>query len=141
MPILLDQQHPISKRFAIVDDDAGHGAWLYITQPDFPRPYRDALVLSLRAPIPLTEVRKNMQPDGPPPVAEGFLDPAAVERSSDIPMSFRWSRDGHAVCVIVRGVPRAIAAASRDSGMSRDLIKSGPWGEPWDEATFIRLFA
>ena len=47
--LFLDEQHPISRRFAVLEDD-GNSAWLYLTEPNGERPCADAWVYDRIAP-------------------------------------------------------------------------------------------
>jgi hypothetical protein len=53
-----------------------------------------------------------------------------------------WSLDGNAVSVLIDGVPTGflILGERGHGGYSRHLIKEGPWGRPWNEERFRKVF-
>ena len=67
--IFLDEMHPISRRFAVFEDD-GNSAWLYLTEPNTRRPVADALVYNRIAP-PRCEEVESFRPS-PPPAASAL---------------------------------------------------------------------
>lgn len=139
--MLISQRHAASGRWAVVDEVGTHSVWMYLTEPTKPRPVRDAFVFSRVEPISRDQVQGYAKSGGPPPVCVEFIGTGCIEDRARPPMALRWARDGESVCVMVDGIARAVASMHRERGMSRDLVKPGPWGEPWCEATFSSLFA
>lgn len=133
-----DEQHATSLRYAIFEDD-GTSAWMYLTEPDLPKPIGDAWVYN-RVAAPATADIESFR-NGPPPAAEGFASKSARCASpEDYEWTFLWSADGDAVALCKDGEPVAMIVAGKQGGFSRELIKDGPWGHPWSDKVFEQTF-
>jgi hypothetical protein len=136
--LFLDSQHSTSRRFAVVEDD-GTSAWLYLTEPDSRKPVADAWVYN-RIPAPSTKEILSYR-GGPAPAAIGYTsDEALCETPKSHTWSFVWSTDGESVAIAKDRVPVACIVAGERRGYSRELVKVGPWGNPWSDALFKRTF-
>jgi hypothetical protein len=63
------EQHPISRRNAVFDDD-GISAWLYLTRPNSEEPVRDCWLYNRIAPPPYSEIDRYR--GGQPPAPAGY---------------------------------------------------------------------
>ncbi len=136
--LFFDSKHSLSQRFAVFEDD-GTSAWLYLTEPDSRKPVADAWVYN-RVPAPPTKEIQSYR-GGPPPAAIGYAsDSALCPTPADHEWSFIWSTDGESVAIAKDGVPVACIVAAQKPGYSRELIKSGPWGNTWLDELFQRTF-
>ena len=136
--LFLDSQHPTSKRFGVFEDN-GISAWLYLTEPSTRKPVADAWVYN-RVPAPTTKEIQSYR-GGPPPAAIGYAsDDALCHTPSEHEWSFIWSTDGESVAIARNGMPVACIATAQKPGYSRELIKDGPWGNPWSDELFERTF-
>ena len=137
--LFLEHRCPISARLAIFEDD-GKSAWLYLCEPESQKPIADGWVYN-RIEAPSRESVQQFR-GGPPPAAEGFAGETAwCETPSDYEWSFIWSTDGTAVALCCDGVPTTMIVVGERRGFSRRLAKDGPWGHPWSESMFQRMFA
>ena len=136
--LFLDEQHPISRRFAVLEDD-GNSAWLYLTEPDSERPCADAWVYNRIAP-PSREAVASFRPS-PPPAAAGFAcDTALCASPEKHEWAFAWSADGESVAVTKDGRPVACIIAGKKRGYSQELAEDGPWGHVWSDSVFAEAF-
>ncbi|MCA9051333.1 MAG: hypothetical protein KDA89_21495 [Planctomycetaceae bacterium] len=134
--LFLSEQHPVSRRWATVEDH-GTCAFLYLSEPDQKRPIGDCWLYN-RVPAPKPSEVKNFRPN-PPPAAVGYVGPdAQMSPPGEGDVELLWSSDGEAVAVLLHGMPLGLLIAG-ESGMSLHLIKSGPWGEPWDQSRFDEI--
>ncbi len=135
--VFIGEQHPNSGRTATFDD-SGTSAWLYLSGSGSEEVVADAWVFNrVKAPKG-SEI--DTYRDGAPPAAEGF---AGLEAFYQDPFkyewSLQWSDDGESCAVLKNGKAIAMIANGRRPGYSRHLTRSGPWGEPWNEALYRSL--
>ena len=132
------EQHAISKRSAIFEDDGKSGC-LYLTAPNDLRPTSDVWVYN-RIPAPNPSDVHNFRP-GPPPAPIGHAnDNAMCSNPQSSSWSFLWSRDGESVSLLIDEQPLAFIIASSQRGYSRNLLARGPWGSPWNSDVFDATF-
>lgn len=136
--LFLSEMHPVSRRFAELEDD-GTSAWLYLTEPNTRRVVADAWVYNRVAP-PRPEEANSFRPT-PPPAALGFAIARALCASPERhEWGFAWSDDGGSVAVTKDGQAVACIIAGNKRGYSRELVRDGPWGNAWSDAAFARAF-
>ncbi len=136
--LFLDDQHPSSRRFAVLEDD-GTSAWLYLTEPNSRKPSGDAWVFN-RIPAPPSAAIKSYR-GGPPPAAQGFAsDTARCQAPTNHDWSFVWAADGESVAVLKDDAPVACIVAGTKGGFSRELLKDGPWGHLWSAKVYEKTF-
>jgi hypothetical protein len=138
--MFVSEQHPGSRRYAIFEDD-GTAGFLYLTRPDDTKPVRDCWIYN-RIPAPEPSEIQSYR-GSPPPAARGFAGPQAhQEQPPEAAVTFLWSVDGDAVCLVIGDVPAGFIVLGDDEygGYSRNLIAAGGWGKPWDEARFQAVF-
>jgi len=134
----LTETHAISKRRAIFDD-SGVVAYLYLTAPGTDEHVADAWVYN-RIPAPAPSEVSRFLPD-PPPAAEGYTsDHAFCKDPTGRRWYLLWSRDGDSVALLDNAGPVACIVSGRKNGYSRDLIRSGPWGDPWSHSVYVQTF-
>ena len=134
--LFLSEQHPLSRRWAILEDD-GRAAWLYLTEPESTRPIaRCWLYNRIPAPpernfargetpvVPLTHAASG-EPFPPPPVGS---------------IAFRWSDDGQGVAVLFGPELIGFIADPKGPGYSKLLRVLGPYGAPLDADLFSNVF-
>lgn len=133
--------NPRSRRTAILAEEGKHSVWLYLTDAGESTPARDAFVRSLVPPISRAELSGYKDSGGPPPICEGFANPDSSSPDLSGKIQLRWSRDGESVAIVVDQAPLAMIVAGSPRGYSRAILRSGPWGEPWNEELFVRTFS
>jgi hypothetical protein len=134
----LSERHPVSWRWAILEDD-GRSAWLYLTEPDRPDPVGDCWIYN-RIPAPDPSEIAAFRP-GPPPAACGFAGPEALVHDPEVSrMRLQWAGDGGAVALLADGRPLGFIVAGERRGSSRNLARTGPWGNTWDQARYEATF-
>ena len=139
-PILpfLSEQHPRSKRSVIFEDD-GKSSWLYLTEGDNLRPVSDAWVYN-RILAPNPSELDNFRP-GPPPAPIGYTDDSAICSNPESSIwKFIWSEDGDSVSLLKDEQSCVFLTANSTTGYSRNLLTRGPWGKPWNEKLFCKIF-
>jgi hypothetical protein len=135
-----DEQHPRTGRWAVFEDD-GVAAWLYLTAPGAPRPAGACWIYN-RGPAPPRSALAQYR-GKPPPAAQGYAGPDSQYSAAGAPeIRFLWSADGEAVAVFVNGAALGciIAGAAGGPAFSRNLLRAGGWGAPWDENLYQRTF-
>jgi hypothetical protein len=136
--MMIQEQHPVSHRWAIFEDD-GVSAWLYLTEPNLMRPVADCWVYNRIDAPPSAEIEKYR--GGPPPACMGYAGPGAQYPRGETPQArLLWSDDGEGVAIVVDGVALGFILSGSKSGYSRHLLRTGPWGQPWDEQRYQALF-
>jgi hypothetical protein len=132
------EQHPGSRRWAILEDD-GRSAWLYLSEPGTPKPIADSWIYNrvrLIEPAQLPEFR-----GGPPPAAKEVASEECLLTDPDPShMSFVWSRDGRSVAFVLGGKALGFIVDGGNPGYSRYLLKTCSWGHPWDEKLYRNVF-
>jgi hypothetical protein len=134
--LFLSEQHPISRRWAVIEDD-GRVAWLYFTEPDTRKPVADCWLYN-RLPTP---PHFESVPGEPPVVPQthagvgATLQPPTAES-----VRFRWSRDGESVAVFFDAELIGFIAQGQKRGFSRHIRVSGPFGSVLDPELFQRVF-
>ena len=129
-------QHPESRRWAIVEDD-GKSCWLYLTEADSTRIVAHCWLYN-RVPAPSGRIFKR----GETPIvpAEFVVDPAPFPALVPTSVAFRWTRDGQAVAVHLGGELMGYLALPARFGFSRNLKTPGPYGSPLDLDAYARTF-
>jgi hypothetical protein len=129
-------QHPNSGRIAQVVDE-GSAIWLYLTSPDGSQIVSDCWLQNLiSAPISIQEFREKRT--APPATQEFVFHPEPGPVPSEI--DFIWASDGGAVAIQFDGVTMGFIDCRCKFGFSRNLIKEGPFGFPFDPELFASLF-
>lgn len=134
--LFLSEQHAVSRRCAIVEDD-GRAAWLYLTAPDSNRPIAHCWLYNRIAAPPERNFARGEAPVVPLTHAasgEPFQPPPASS------LRFRWSVEGHAVAVFFGPELMGFIASPGGPGYSRLLKSAGPYGEPLDTAVYSSVF-
>jgi hypothetical protein len=131
-------RHPVSGRHAYVDDD-GDSAWLYLTEADGYKVAADCWLYNRRRFAP-AELAKWPR-DRPPPATDDHVDAGGL-RSGPLPspVTFIWDERGDSVAVRAADEVLGFIAAGDRRGHSQYLRQVGPWGTPFDDALFRRLF-
>ena len=128
----------MSGRHAYVEDD-GDSAWLLLTESDGYKVAADCWLYNRRR---FAEAELATWPrDRPPPATDDYVDARGLRNG---PLSslvtFVWDQRGDSVAVRAGGEVLGFIAAGDRRGHSQYLRKVGPWGTPFDEALFRRLF-
>jgi len=134
--LFLSEQHPRSRRWAIVEDD-GSVAWMYLTAPDSERPVADCWLYNrVEAPTRFDATR------GAPPVvpASHLVSSTPFPAPAPDAVSFVWSGDGESVAVLFDADPVGSILAGEARGYSAHLSRPGPFGAPLDPARFEQVF-
>jgi hypothetical protein len=132
-------QHPTTKRWAILEDD-GVSAWLYVSEPNVPKPIGDCFVYNCQP--PQTKLPESQDRSGPPPIIGKFASSRAA-LADEFARSLRlsWTRSGNAAAVWLDHEPIAFLEVGQKRGVSRGIGTVGPYGHPWDESRFAELFS
>jgi hypothetical protein len=137
--LFVSDQNQVSKRWCILEDD-GKSAWLYITEPENEKPVGDAFVYNRIDPIPKSRVKDYSE--GPPPICESHAsDQAQIKNPNASQFSFIWSNNGESVALLSESKPIAMIINSKKDGYSKAVALHGPWGHPWDQDLYDRIFA
>lgn len=138
--IFLEHQHATTRRLVVLEAD-DRCAWLYLTGPGVRKPEKDAFAYT---PGPLTDsdrARAEAKDGLPPSLAADYASGrATIEGARSEDFTFRWSADGRSVALLRRGEPIAMIVSDSKRGYSKALSRSGPYGEPWDQPTYDKVF-
>jgi len=138
--IFLDSKHAVSGRFAVLEEMGGT-AWLYLTHPELPKPEKDAIVYTRNKLASMEEVQAEARRGQPPPLAKEYASEGAIIPYARLDeFNIKWSFDGQSVAVLRNNVPLTMILADANRGYSKALSKSGPFGEPWDQQIYERVF-
>jgi hypothetical protein len=133
-----EEQSEASGRWVSLDIRE-HSAWMLLSESTSFRPVADIWVYNLIAPIPANEVHRYER-SGPPPGCVGFVSAEGVRKAHADQLAFRWSPDGDAVAVEIEGEVLAFVQARPRKGWARHIIQEGPFGSPWSDEEYGRLF-
>ncbi len=136
--IFVSEQHPVSRRWAIFEDD-GVSGWLYLTEPDSSKPIADCWIYNRIAAPPSSEIKKYR--GGPPPASSEFAgSEALIDDANQSDMKFVWSQGGESVAFLMNGKAVGFIVTGVRQGFSRKLKKTGPWGHAWDPRRYKSAF-
>jgi hypothetical protein len=134
--LFLSDQHPISRRWAVVEDD-GSVAYLYLTERGSEKPVADCWLYNrVEAPTTLNASHEEQ----PVALATYVRDTQPCTPPKAESVSFRWSGDGESVAVLFHNNVQGFIAAGERRGFSRNLSKAGPFGSPLDLELYDELF-
>ena len=138
--IFLQSQSPVSKRHAVLEDD-GRVSFLYLTEPEVPKPAKDAVVYMRIPPIEAIDWERIKETRETPLIRKDLASPTAVILSPKASeFTFKWSVDGESVAVLRDGQPLAFASLKERFGYSRAVSVSSPLANAWDQARYTSLF-
>lgn len=137
--IFISDKNPLTNRWVIFEDD-GVSGWLYLTNPNEKKPVMDCWIYNrILAPSP-SEIAKFQ--NDPPPATNEYAGPNALVTSpEDMKISFNWSNDGSAVALIGDNIPLGFIVVGTKAGFSRNLLKTGPWGNVFNEERYQKVFS
>ncbi len=127
-----------SGRHATVEDD-GYSAWLYLTRQT---KYEVVVTVFVYSRVELPEFKvMPFGKNGPPLLLRQFGTAVAVQKQvPEAALRIKFSHDGNAAVVFLRGEPWAFVVYDQMRGHSKSISKSGPFGMPWDEQLFREYF-
>ncbi len=137
--MFIEAQNKTSGRSAILEEN-GSSAWLYLTRDTGRGVEKDAFVFS---PIPpAKELNKASIKAGNPPVLVEAIASATAVIDSPQEQDFElvWSKNGESIAVLYEGAPISMIVESEKRGFSKALVKSSPFGHPWDQDLFESEF-
>ena len=134
--LFMSDRHPISKRWAIVEDD-GRVAWLYLTEPGSQKPAADCWLYN-RVPTP----RQFDSARGEMPVVPATHAASGATRNTPLEKSvyFRWAPDRESVAVLFDSELMGFIAHAARPGFSRNIQVSGPFGNILDMELYRSVF-
>jgi hypothetical protein len=134
--LFVSEQHPVSRRWAILEDD-GTVAWLYLTEPDTQKPAADCWLYNRVKAPPTFSSELGQAPVAP---ATHVANDAAAEPPDERDVWFKWSSDGQSVAVHFDKDLVGFIAAKHRRGFSRNLSNEGPFGSPLNRDLYEQLF-
>src|ERR1043166_5205759 len=126
--LFVSEQHPVSRRWAVVEDD-GTSCWLYLSEPDHPKPVADCWLYN-RISAPEVSGTEASRGSAPPASAQYAGPGALMTPPREAQVSLRWSCDGESVAVFFERDLAGFIVRGQARGFSRHLVASGPWGNP-----------
>ena len=134
--IFLQSQNALSKRLAVLEDN-GKVAFLYLTEPQKPKPVKDAIVYSRIPPVSAEEWDRIRKSGDTPLLPENIASPTAVISSpEEAEFTFKWAGDGQAVAILRNGAPLAFVTISERFGFSKAVTTSTPFANPWNQEIY-----
>lgn len=136
-PLFLSERHPVSHKAAILADE-GTSVWLYMTDSGSDYPAADCWLLNT---VPSPEHLNEYCGNNAPPAILKFVVPSSegdAPLESDIEL--RWAPDGHSVALLVKGTPLGFIAQGSKHGYSKNLVTASPFGMPFEQELYERLF-
>jgi hypothetical protein len=87
------------------------------------------------------EFRAHTEKGQAPPLAKDYASKEAIlSAAKSREFRFQWTADGQSVALLRNNSPIAMILADAKRGFSRAVGKSGPYGDPWDQAKYERVF-
>lgn len=136
--VFISEQHPVSRRWAVLEDD-GLSAWLYLTKPNSEQPAADCWIYN-RIESPESAESYASRGIALPASSEVVGDDALMHPENSSGFRLVWSRDGESVALFSGKLLMGFIAAGQRRGYSRNLRKSGAWGNTLDEALYNVAF-
>ena len=136
--VFLSEQHPISRRWAVLEDD-GLSAWLYLTEPDSEKPAADCWIYN-RVSSPELAATYLSRGIGPPAALEVIGEGALMNPANSLEFRLVWSADGESVALFFEASLMGFIASGHERGYSRNLKQSSPWGNPLDRTLYGSVF-
>jgi hypothetical protein len=136
--VFLSEQHPVSRRWAVLEDD-GLSAWLYLTAPGSESPVADCWIYN-RVSSPESAESYMARGIAPPASLKVVTGDAVMQPAGAFEFHLEWSRDGESVALFFGESLMGFIASGQKHGYSRNLSKSSPWGNPLDEALYHSTF-
>jgi hypothetical protein len=136
--IFLSDQNSVSHRWAILEDN-GLSAWLYLTEPDSEKPAADCWIYN-RAPKPIPAEGYRSHSVAPADPSDYVGDSAVIIFPDASNFRLVWSQDGESVAFFDGDILMGFIVAGQKRGYSRNLKKSGAWGNILDEDLYESLF-
>ncbi len=138
--IFRDSKHPVSKRFSILNEENGT-VWLYLTSADQPNPEKAVAVFARSSLATTEEFHAYAEKGESPPLAKDYASKEAIlSAAKSREFRFKWTADGQSVALVRNNSPIAMILAEAEHGFSKAVAKSGPYGDPWDQAAYERAF-
>lgn len=134
--LFVSEQHPASRRWAIIEDD-GRVAWLYLTEPDIRKPIADCWLYNRVPTPPHFESVRNQPPVVPQTHAATGATSQPPARES---VHLRWSLDGESVAVFFGSELIGCIVCGQKRGYSLHIQISGPFGNVLDRELFQKVF-
>ncbi|WP_404834143.1 hypothetical protein [Aeromonas media] len=91
--------------------------------------------------VPSPEHLNGYRGDSAPPAILKFVVPGSegdAPLESDIEL--RWAPDGHSITLLVKGTPLGFIAQGNKHGYSKNLVTASPFGMPFEQELYERLF-
>lgn len=137
--VFFSEQHPVSHRWAVLEDD-GLAAWLYLTEPNSEKPVADCWIYNRLWNFDPAESYSSCGV-APPAPSDYVRDDALLAAPNASGFRFVWSTDGASVALFDGHILSGFIATGQERGFSRNLKKSGAWGNPLDENVYTSVFA
>lgn len=138
--IFLQGTHPVSARSAVLEDD-GHVAYLFLTAAGSFVPERQVAAYTRKPPVASVDWWElKLTGDTAPIWRDVASAQATIPEPNAKELSFRWSQDGQAVCLLRNGQPIAFVSSSHVHGYSKALAKPSVLGIPWDKRAYQLTF-
>ena len=124
----------------VIDADGGT-VWMYLHDLTERCVIGDAPLCSIVPLIFLADFKKQYQRGKTPPLVKEYSTTRAliVDISIDR-IDVRWSKDGRSVVAFVDEEPFSMIIVGQKQGFSKATSMKGPWGNPWCDETFNRIF-
>ena len=132
-------QHLRSRRWAVVDVD-DRCAYLYLTEPERPRPVVDCWLFNVCPPVTNDETLRLAQAGEQPPAPTGYVAPERCGPRDPSAIEILWSADGLSVAARVFDEVLGFIAHATPPGISRDLLRPGPIGRLWNQHLYESIF-
>jgi hypothetical protein len=136
----IENQHPESKRWLVIENEGEHSLWAYLTHPETRNITSVAVVLSFIEPIDDERMQEYRSSGGPPPITKKYASGRGFFADELPEMGLSWSETGHAALILLDGEPWVLVSPGLKYGMSKSVALGGPFGLAWDDGVYEREF-
>ena len=138
--IFIHSHNAVSNRLAVFEDDEKI-AYLYLTKPGTQKPEKNAIAYSRVALAERVDWERIKKTGDAPALSQDIASPSSIIKNpQEGDFSFKWSSDGLAVALLLKGEPIAFASATDKLGFSKAVAKPSPLANPWDQKRYDALF-
>jgi hypothetical protein len=124
-----------------VIDGNDQSVWMYLHDLKQNLVLSDSPICSLVEPISLDEFNKTYQREDTPPFVKGYSsDRAIMPDIENSRLEIHWGDDGISVVASIDDEPFSMIIRNDKKSYSKSIKQSGPWGKPWDETIYKKIF-
>ncbi len=138
--IYISSVNPDESHQCTIDGDS-KTVWMYLYDLEGSSVLSDSPICSLISPIDYNIFKKTYKRgDTPQLVKEYASDRAIIYDISNSRLAINWADDGVSVVASIDNEPFSFVVQGKKMGYSKAIRQSGPFGNPWNEQLYKKVF-